>query len=168
MFGYITRQRCPESQKPHLKVFHFSSISGGDNGLFVMEHVNKVPFKMIIDTGANVTILRRDMAHKLGEKLIWTPPCITFQAVTGDRMNVHGKVYLNIAIGEAIYHPMAYVADIKDQFILGLDFLKENNFKLDFKNNESCRYCSRVERKYQLINPSVRQVIVSPTSKPDP
>ncbi|GFS82595.1 gag-Pol polyprotein [Nephila pilipes] len=39
-----------ESQKPHFKVFHISSIIGGDNGLFLMGHVNKVPFKMIIDT----------------------------------------------------------------------------------------------------------------------
>ncbi|GFT80080.1 retroviral-like aspartic protease 1 [Nephila pilipes] len=85
-----------------------------------------------------------------------------------DRIDVHGKVYLNIAFGDAMYHHMAYVADKNDQFILGLDFLKENNFKLDFKNNESCRYCSRVEEKYQLINPSVHQVTVSPTLKPDP
>ncbi|GFU33818.1 retrovirus-related Pol polyprotein from transposon 412 [Nephila pilipes] len=76
-------RRCPESQKSHFKVFHISSISGGDNLLFVMGHVNKVLCKMIIDTGANVTIIRTNLAHKLGENLIWTPPCITLQTVTG-------------------------------------------------------------------------------------
>ena len=87
-------------------------------------------------TGANITIIRSDLAHRLGEKLIWTPPCITLQTVTGDKINVHGKVHLNIAFGDAIYHHVAFVADISDQFILGLDFLRENTFKLDFKNNE--------------------------------
>ena len=56
--------------------------------------------------------------------------------MTGDKINVHGKVHFNITFGDAIYHHVAYVADITDQFILGLDFLMENNFKLDFKNNE--------------------------------
>ena len=31
---------------------------------------------------------------------------------------------------------MACIADISDKLILELDFLKENNFKLDFKNNK--------------------------------
>ncbi|GFU39255.1 retrovirus-related Pol polyprotein from transposon 412 [Nephila pilipes] len=79
-----------------------SSISGGDNGLFVVGHVNKVPCKMIIDTRANVTIIKTDLAHKLGEKLILTPPCITLQTVTG--LMFMGKVYLNIAFGDVMYH----------------------------------------------------------------
>ncbi|GFU38925.1 gag-Pol polyprotein [Nephila pilipes] len=156
---HLTGRRCPENQKPHFKVFHIPSISGGDNELFAKGHVNKILCKMIIDTEANVTIIRTDLAHKLGEKLFWTPPCITHQTVTGDRINVYGKVYLNIAFGDAIYHHMAYVADINDQFILGLDFLNENNFNLDFRNNESCRYCSRAEKKYQLINPSIHKLL---------
>ncbi|GFU37126.1 retrovirus-related Pol polyprotein from transposon 412 [Nephila pilipes] len=35
-----------------------------------------------------------------------------------------------------MYYQIAYAADINYQYNLGLDFLKENNFKLDFKNNE--------------------------------
>ena len=34
--------------------------------------------------------------------------------------------------------------------------------------NESCRYSSRVEKKYEAINPKARQVTASSTSKPDP
>lgn len=43
---------------------------------------------------------------------------------------------LNIKLGNATYHHVKYVANICDPFILGLDFLKENHFKLDFKYNE--------------------------------
>ncbi|GFS77311.1 retrovirus-related Pol polyprotein from transposon 412 [Nephila pilipes] len=109
---------------------------------------------MIIDTGANVTIIRADMAYKLGEKLIWTPPCITLLT---DKINVHGKVNLNIAFGDAMYHHMAYVADINDQFILGLDFLKEYNFKLDFKNKE-LHSCSEDTAVFKTKNSDIKPV----------
>ncbi|GFS91249.1 hypothetical protein NPIL_449281 [Nephila pilipes] len=38
--GHPEGRRCPESQMYHFKVFHISSINGGDNRLFVMRHVN--------------------------------------------------------------------------------------------------------------------------------
>ena len=34
--------------------------------------------------------------------------------------------------------------------------------------SESCNYCTTAEKKYELINPTVRQVTASTTSKPDP
>ena len=80
-------------------------------------------------------IIRSDLAHKHGEKLIRTPP-VTLQTVTRDKINVHGKVNLNITFRDAIYQHVVYVADICDPFILELDFLRESNFVLDFKNNE--------------------------------
>ena len=64
---------------------------------------------MIIDTGANKTIVRTDLAQKLGEKLIWTSSCIILQTVTSDKINVYRKVYLNITFGDAIYHHVAYL-----------------------------------------------------------
>ncbi|GFS51523.1 retrovirus-related Pol polyprotein from transposon 412 [Nephila pilipes] len=88
---------------------------------------------MIIDTGAKVTIIRTDLAYKLG------------------------KVYLNIAFGHAKYHHMAYVANINDQFILGLDFLKENNFKLDFKNSEP-HSCSEDIEVFKTENSDIKPV----------
>ena len=64
--GHV-RRNCPMLQdgvnnrrKPHLKIFQISSLSCGDNEFFVMGHVNKVPYRMVIDTGANVTIIRSD------------------------------------------------------------------------------------------------------------
>ena len=91
---------------------------------------------MIVDTGANEIIIRTDLAHRLGEKLIWTPPCVTLQTLIGDKINVRGIVNLNIAFGNCTYHHVAYVAEIIDPYILGLDFLRENNYVSDFKNNE--------------------------------
>ena len=100
----------------------------------MMGHINGLSCCMIINTGVNITIMRSDLAHELGEKLIWMPHNVTLQAVTDDKINIHGKVYTNITFGDATYQHLVYVVDINDPFILRLDFLRENNFKLDFKN----------------------------------
>ena len=60
------------------------------------------------------------------------PLCVTLQTVTSDKIYIYGKFYLNIAFGDAFYHHVAYVAGISDPFILGLDFLRENNSYSDF------------------------------------
>ncbi|GFV27964.1 retrovirus-related Pol polyprotein from transposon 412 [Trichonephila clavipes] len=89
-----------------------------------MGHVNELPCNMIIDTGANVSIIRNDLAQKLKEKLIWTPPRVVLQTVTGEKIDIHGKLKVKIQFGDTTYQHAVYVADIADPFILGLDFLK--------------------------------------------
>lgn len=89
--------------------------------------------------------------------------------MTGDKINVHGKVYLDIAFGDAMYHHMAYVADINDQVNLGLDFLKENNFKLDFKNNalhSTSKDIPVFKKKYSNIKPDHHIIAKSETTLP--
>ncbi|GFS96286.1 hypothetical protein TNCV_16531 [Trichonephila clavipes] len=100
-----------------------------------MGHVNELPCNMIIDTGANVSIIRNDLAQKLKEKLIWTRP----RGATnrdGEKIDIHGKLKVKIRFGDTTYQHAVYVADIADPFILGLDFLKEHGFTLDFNKNE--------------------------------
>ncbi|GFY26680.1 retrovirus-related Pol polyprotein from transposon 412 [Trichonephila clavipes] len=101
-----------------------------------MGHVNELPCNMIIDTGANVSIIRNDLAQKLKEKLLWTPPRVVLQTVTGEKIDIHGKLKVKIQFGDTTYQHAVYVADIADPFILGLDFLKEHGFTLDFNKNE--------------------------------
>ncbi|GFW46352.1 retrovirus-related Pol polyprotein from transposon 412 [Trichonephila clavipes] len=85
---------------------------------------------MVVNTGANVSIIRKDLA----QNSIWTPPCVSLQTVTGDKIQVYGKANVTLRFGNIDYHHTAYIADITDPCILGLDFLKNNNFKLDFEN----------------------------------
>ncbi|KFM56688.1 Retrovirus-related Pol polyprotein from transposon 412, partial [Stegodyphus mimosarum] len=113
-----------------------NTVSGGNNGIFIMGQINGIPCNMTIDTGANVTIIRKDLAQQLEGKLIWTPPCVTLQTVSGEKIDIEGKLNVNITFGSATYHHTAYVAEITDPCILGLDFLRKHNFSLDFKNNE--------------------------------
>ncbi|GFS99683.1 retrovirus-related Pol polyprotein from transposon 17.6 [Nephila pilipes] len=90
---------------------------------------------MIVDTGANVTIMREDIAQQRNEKIIWTPPCVTLQTVTGDKIPIIGKMNIKITFGNNAYSYTVYVAKITDNFILGLDFLEKYDFILDFKDS---------------------------------
>ncbi|GFV62097.1 retrovirus-related Pol polyprotein from transposon 412 [Trichonephila clavipes] len=76
------------------------------------------------------------ISTKSTEKLIWTPPRVVLQTVTGEKIDIHGKLRVKIKFGDATYQHAVYVADIADPFILGLDFLKEHGFTLDFNKNE--------------------------------
>ncbi|GFT98868.1 retrovirus-related Pol polyprotein from transposon 412 [Trichonephila clavipes] len=103
--GHLVGRRLPDFGKPHFQVCQISTKSTGENGIFIMGHVNELPCNMIIDTGANVSIIRNDLAQKLKD------------------------TYLDPAPRGATDH-------IADPFILGLDFLKEHGFTLDFNKNE--------------------------------
>ncbi|GFV77070.1 retrovirus-related Pol polyprotein from transposon 412 [Trichonephila clavipes] len=133
---HLVGRRLPDFGKPHIPVCQISTKSTGENGIFIMGHVNELPCNMIIDTGANVSIIRNDLAQKLKEKLIWTPPRVVLQTVTGEKIDIHGKLKVKIRFGDTTYQHAVYVADIADPFILGLDFLKEHGFTLDFNKNE--------------------------------
>ncbi|GFU29205.1 retrovirus-related Pol polyprotein from transposon 412 [Trichonephila clavipes] len=90
---------------------------------------------MVVDTGTNVSIIRKDLAQNSQVGIIWTPPCLSLQTVTVDKIQVHGKANITLRFGNINYHHTAYIADITDPCILGLDFLKNNNFKLDFESS---------------------------------
>ncbi|GFX74346.1 retrovirus-related Pol polyprotein from transposon 412 [Trichonephila clavipes] len=134
--GHLVGRRLPDFGTPHFQVCQISTKSTGENGIFIMGHVNELPCNMIIDTGANVSIIRNDLAQKLQEKLIWTPPRVVLQTVTGEKIDIHGKLKVKIKFGDTTYQHAVHVADIADPFILGLDFLKEHGFTLDFNKNE--------------------------------
>ncbi|GFX73502.1 retrovirus-related Pol polyprotein from transposon 412 [Trichonephila clavipes] len=134
--GHLVGRRLPDFGKPHFQVCQISTKSTGENGIFIMGQVNELPCNMIIDTGANVSIIRNDLAQKLKEKLIWTPPRVVLQTVTGEKIDIHGKLKVKIRFGDTTYQHAVYVADIADPFILRLDFLKEHGFTLDFNKKE--------------------------------
>lgn len=86
----------------NLRTFQISSMSSGENDLFIMGHDNKVHCHMIIDTRANVIIIRTNLAQKNGKNVIWMPPYFFLQTVTGDKNEVNGNVNLNITFRGAL------------------------------------------------------------------
>ncbi|GFW40157.1 retrovirus-related Pol polyprotein from transposon 412 [Trichonephila clavipes] len=97
--------------------------------------INNISGRMVVDTGANVSIIRKDSAKNSKLGIIWTPPCVSLKTMTGDKIQVHGKANVTLRFGNIDYHDTGHIADITDPCILGLVFLKNNNFKLDFENS---------------------------------
>ncbi|GBM49760.1 Transposon Ty3-G Gag-Pol polyprotein [Araneus ventricosus] len=91
---------------------------------------------MLVDTGANVTLLRTDLAQKLKEQLIYTAPNISLKTATGEKTEIRGKLDASIECGSRKFHHRIYVADITDPCILGLDFLQKFNFTVNLEKNE--------------------------------
>ncbi|GBM58531.1 hypothetical protein AVEN_268606-1 [Araneus ventricosus] len=46
---------------------------------------------MLVDTGANVTLLRTHLARKLKERLIYTASNISLNTATGEKAEIHAK-----------------------------------------------------------------------------
>ena len=59
----------------------------------------------------------------------------SLQTVTGEKAPIHGKVVLELRIRDlTILHPM-WIADIKDECILGLDFLQRHHCLVNLKQS---------------------------------
>ncbi|MBJ5445336.1 hypothetical protein JGG59_24260, partial [Salmonella enterica subsp. enterica serovar Derby] len=81
--------------------------------------------------------------------------------VTGNHAPVHGKLELQFQIGTIrVKHP-AYIADIQNNCILGLDFVREHNFVVDLQesllhhNSEEVPLCSRERARCHVKSVSV-------------
>ncbi|GBM99376.1 hypothetical protein AVEN_112757-1 [Araneus ventricosus] len=91
---------------------------------------------MLVDPGANVTLLRTDLAQKLKEQLIYTAPNISLKTTTGEKTEIRGSLDASIECGSRKFHHRIYLADITDLCILGLDFLQKFNFRVDLEKKE--------------------------------
>ena len=85
---------------------------------------------MVVDTGANVTVVRPDVLSKSTlSRLQGTMSLL--KTTTGDTANVAGKLWLRIKIGGTEVSHETLVADISDKFTLGLDFLMAHDCTVD-------------------------------------
>ncbi|MBJ5627115.1 hypothetical protein JGG67_23130, partial [Salmonella enterica subsp. enterica serovar Derby] len=113
---------------------------------------------MMIDTGANATIIRPDILNNLSEhpRRLFSPKCVCLRTVTGDYAPVHEQVELQFQSGTIrVKHP-AYISDIHGSCILGLDFLREHDCVVDLQENllhsngEEVPLCSRERARCRL------------------
>ncbi|GBL88230.1 hypothetical protein AVEN_117811-1 [Araneus ventricosus] len=89
-----------------------------------------------METGANVTLLRTDLAQKLKEQLIYMASNISLKTTTGEETEIRGRLDASIECVSRKFHHRNYLADITYPCILGLDFLQKFNFTVDLEKNE--------------------------------
>ena len=86
-----------------------------------------------IDTGSDITIVRPDLVQR--GRIDWNPEMEWMSTVTGERAPIHGRGRLMLEIGGLQMPHDMVVADIKDECILGTDFLTPNRCVVDLKNS---------------------------------
>ncbi|GFW50765.1 retrovirus-related Pol polyprotein from transposon 412 [Trichonephila clavipes] len=63
----------------------------------VIGQINNISCRKFVDTGANVSLIIKDLARNSKLSIIWTPPCVSLQTVTGDKIQVHGKANVTVS-----------------------------------------------------------------------
>ncbi|UYV73203.1 K02A2.6-like [Cordylochernes scorpioides] len=137
--GHI-RKNCPDNSKnpsaPRKNQENYEYLRNTENGLLLRGFINGRSCDMVIDTGANVTLVRTDVFQNLYPKPaeVRMKP-ISLQTATGERAKVHHCVLLSIQIGSKIFQHKGYVADIMDECIIGLDVLRQFGLSIDIGQN---------------------------------
>ncbi|UYV64520.1 K02A2.6-like [Cordylochernes scorpioides] len=67
----------------------------------------------------------------------WIPVSneLVLQTATEEQAKVYGKVVLKFQIGNNLFSHLGYLADIKDDCLIGLDVLRKFGFSIDFLEN---------------------------------
>ena len=130
-------KKAPEKEKKAPELIHVGgTICGAEDALTVRGDVQGYPCRIVVDTGSNVTIVRPDVLERHGTAL---PPCIRptsslLSTATGETVPVRGKGPLRIRVGGVAITQDTLVADIKDECIVGLDFMLANNYVVEVAN----------------------------------
>ncbi|MCG7878981.1 MAG: retroviral-like aspartic protease family protein, partial [Candidatus Thiodiazotropha taylori] len=96
-----------------------------EEGYFVCAKIQNVPVTFLIDTGSNVTILKKDFLEKFPLEVQQSikPTNTKLLSVTGEITPFLGKTILSIEIGAQKVQQKVLVANIENDGILGMDFL---------------------------------------------
>lgn len=147
-----------------------------DHGFYVNGSIcgEKCPF--LIDTGASKSILSKGMYKKIAQKVDLSPGAVPrLQLADGTPLETLGTICDSIQVGPVSMKQVLIVANISDDGIIGLDFLRQHHCSLDLKMDEiviggrriSCGKgapiveVGRVECVESVIIPARTEMIVS-------
>jgi len=99
---------------------------------------DKVSAKMVVDTGASIVIISRNIAEKLGINLSNTKPDLAVQVADGREVNAKRVVIQSMKVQEATALKVDAAVLLEDtgglafgDGLLGMSFLSKFNFKID-------------------------------------
>lgn len=91
--------------------------------------LNSITCHFTIDTGASRTIVRPEL---LKRTIMWNRrPTVQLQTATGQPVTVFGETMAKITLGEQAFEYSVLIADITDDCIIGLDFLRDQKCVVD-------------------------------------
>ena len=115
-----------------------SSQDPNRKGLFLEGKINGQPLKLLIDTGATNTLISDKVFDQIEDNR--RPELLPVTSVVlqadGTPLRTRGTSRLEVQIGDSLVTTMVTVASLKNEGILGLDFLVQINAVLDCQKME--------------------------------
>lgn len=140
--------------------------------------INNRKVLAVIDTGAEISVMSHQFAQSMKKQLRRKHEVNLKGVETSSRMKGYKLEKVNLDIDDHKYPWSVYEADIKEDFILGLDFLRYHKVKIDLEensihisksvvtavlrndeHNESYRVSSIVAAKKLVIPPHTAKVL---------
>jgi len=151
---HVTNQFSSRNNKAknNLKDFYFTGQLDNKNCIFK------------IDTSSNISIVNRNLIAS--NKVKYELNNCSLRYPTGEKVIVKEKVFVKVRLGKYIVEIPMLVANINDNCILGVDFLKkihlENVFKTIFSEQKEIQ-CGRLESSFEV--PSNLKYLFEESSK---
>ena len=157
------------------------NLSGA--GLYVSGKVETKDMDWLVDTGCTVTLVSSKVFYQIpaDDRPDLEPPSNALISADGSPIQSIGESLFNITIGTKTIAHRTIVADISNDGLIGIDFLKEHQFSIDFKTNKlhcqdesisaECilgqhRACRVTIADNTMIPAGTRTVIMAKTTKP--
>ena len=109
-------------------------------------------WRALVDTGANITIIRHDVLNKLSnqQKQQLQPSDVRIVNASGDRMALEGKMRIPIKISDMkLIADCHVVTQLEHPIILGMDFLRTHKATIDLEQSP------QIPTEIGLTNPSI-------------
>jgi hypothetical protein len=128
-----------EKQKQTNKGKNRNGVSrrAGEAGIFVDAVINGSKVKLLIDTGATVSIISPDILHSVIDdpRPMLTEVKQEVLTADGSAMKVEGSISISFMMSNIKLSQLFTVIDVGIDGILGLDFLTSNSCMLDLPNS---------------------------------
>ena len=103
-------------------------LAGNPNSCLIK--VEKQKFRALVDSGADISLIRRDVYDSLRRKPKLIRQHTNVQSVNGDPLKIDGYIYLKFVIGGTTMTQRFYVSrNMNRKVILGNDWLTENGVR---------------------------------------
>ncbi|VDH94316.1 Hypothetical predicted protein, partial [Mytilus galloprovincialis] len=107
-----------------------------DNGFYTKGYLQNLPLTILIDNGSTSSILNYKIYRQLADVLknaILEPSTYKLFDVNGNPLCSYGTLKQKLTLGTADFNTEFLVCDIKQDAILGQDFLLDHIDKIDYK-----------------------------------
>ncbi|MEW8542943.1 MAG: retroviral-like aspartic protease family protein, partial [Candidatus Thiodiazotropha sp.] len=153
-------------------------VSGPNNsGLFAAAVVNGKPVYCLVDTGATLTIISTKVWGLMDQSSSALDPYSqVISTATGSPIEVNGKARVQLKMAKSLCYIDVVVANIENDMVIGLDFLKNMDCKIDVAQGtltiqgqtiqlDCLGYvgCSRIIASEMLQIPPLSEQIISGT-----